>query len=67
MTRDEAIKELQQLDPREARAWEATELKRHELEDFKNAWQSQFNALNDVWQPLYSRKRLLKTFLELSV
>lgn len=66
MTRDDAIKELAELEPKEANAWAATEIKRQELEDFKNAWQSQFNAINDAWEPLYSRKRMLRTFLDIS-
>ena len=66
MTREEAQNELSELEPREADAWAATERKRQELDDFRAAWQIQFNSLNDTWQPLYSRKRLLQSFLEIS-
>lgn len=66
MTRDEAINELAELEPREALAWSQCEQKRQALEELKKSWQVEFDKLDFDWSPLFRRKVLLKSFLELT-
>ncbi len=77
MTREEAQKELAELEPREVEVWDkitrSTELrdldiKRHEdsIRDIRMATDELLRRHNAEWIPLYDRKRQLKTFLELT-
>lgn len=66
MSKDEAIKELAQLEPRERQEWKIMEAKRIEADLLYRAWQISHNKLAEVWQPKFDRVQKLKAFLEIA-
>ena len=55
MTKEEAIKELAELEPKEAAAWARVE--KANAERLK---------VESEWMPMFTRKQKLKTFLEMA-
>lgn len=76
MSKEEAIKELSELEPKEAEAWAAVEevilLKSKCNQELELLFQARIKALDDdrvkrevEWLPLHTRKQQLKTFIEM--
>jgi len=76
MTREEAIKELSELEPREAEAWSAVsnavferdvELMKIEQQrqQFKRSQDEVVDALNSVHVTIYKRVQQLRMFLDM--
>lgn len=77
MTRDEAIEELADIEPREEQAWAATEriiklrdldIKRHQeaIKHILATTDESLRQCNSEWMPLYNRKRQLRAYLDIS-
>lgn len=65
MTREQATKELGELEPRERILWAGCNAKLAERDAFERLWMDEYQKLQCQWTPVYGRVQQLKTFLEI--